>query len=156
MSTRMLWFTTLMLAAMGMSMGAAHVLELPAKMRYDAQMYVAINRTLYPFFAIVGGTVQVVAILAALWLVVRLRAERIFSTTLLGWLCLLGSLVLWFVLVQPVNTEWSHLSQSAPEAMTAAYARLRNRWEFGHVAAFAVWLLGVGTLVYAAVQDRPD
>jgi hypothetical protein len=34
----MLWFTTLMLAAIGMSMGAAHVLELPAKMQYDAQM----------------------------------------------------------------------------------------------------------------------
>jgi hypothetical protein len=84
------------------------------------------------------------------------RAERIFSTTLLGWLCLLGSLGLWFILVQAVNTEWSSLSHSAPETMTAAYGRLRNRWEFGHVAAFAVWLLGVGVLVYAAVQDRPD
>ena len=58
MPLKLIWFWTLMLAALGMSMGAAHVLELPAKMAYDAETYTTVNSTLYRQFAYVGGTVQ--------------------------------------------------------------------------------------------------
>jgi hypothetical protein len=34
-------------------------LELPQKMQYDAQMYSAVNTTLYRYFAIFGGMHQV-------------------------------------------------------------------------------------------------
>jgi len=156
MPTRMLWFATLMLAAMGMTMGAAHVLELPPKMQYDAQTYAAVNMTLYPLFAIVGGAVQALAILASLWLAIRVRAQRIFATTLFGALCLALSLALWFLLVQPVNSEWSTLVHGAPSAIAESYGRLRDRWEYGHAVAFAAWFLGVSVLVYTAVRDRVD
>ncbi|MCF8061166.1 MAG: hypothetical protein K9M82_01500 [Deltaproteobacteria bacterium] len=34
-------FITLLLAALGLTLGAAHVLELPPRMQYDAEMYAA-------------------------------------------------------------------------------------------------------------------
>ena len=43
-------------------------------------------------------------------------------------------------LVQPVNAEWGQLLQSAPAAsVVESYARLRGRWEWGHLAAFVAW-----------------
>ena len=50
---------TLLLAALALTMESAHLLELPQKMQYDAQMYAAVNTTLYRYFAIVGGAYQV-------------------------------------------------------------------------------------------------
>ena len=58
-------FITLLLAALALTMESAHVLELPQKMRYDAQMYAAVNTTLYRYFAMVGGVYQVGSIVAA-------------------------------------------------------------------------------------------
>jgi hypothetical protein len=49
---------TLVLAALSLTMESAHVLELPQKMQYDAQMYSAVNTTMYRYFAIVGGAYQ--------------------------------------------------------------------------------------------------
>jgi hypothetical protein len=64
MSLRTLRFITLMLAALGMAMGAAHVLELVPKMQYDAQTYTKVNSTPYLFYGIIGGFIQVFSILA--------------------------------------------------------------------------------------------
>jgi len=152
MSVRVLWFATLMLAALGMAMGAAHVLEFPAKMRYDAQTYAAINSTLYALFASVGGTLQILAIVASLWLAIQVRSQPIFRLTLLGAPCLILSVVLWFILVQPVNIEWAKLAGAAAESVADAYGRLRGRWEYGHVVAFAAWFVGMGVLVHSALS----
>jgi hypothetical protein len=58
-------FITTVLAALALTMESAHVLELPQKMQYDAQMYAAVNTTLYRYFAIVGGVYQVGSIVVA-------------------------------------------------------------------------------------------
>jgi hypothetical protein len=48
MPYRRLRFIVLMLAALTLTMEAAHVLELPRKMGYDAELYSAVNTTMYP------------------------------------------------------------------------------------------------------------
>jgi hypothetical protein len=48
-------FLALVLAALALTMTSAHVLELPQKMRYDAELYAAVNTTLYRHFATVGA-----------------------------------------------------------------------------------------------------
>ena len=45
MPLKVIRFATLLLAALGLTMGAAHVREPPAKLNYDAQTYAAVNRT---------------------------------------------------------------------------------------------------------------
>jgi hypothetical protein len=100
MSLRAWRFITLVLAALALTMESAHVLELPQKMQYDAQMYSAVNTTLYRYFAIFGGVYQVGSIAAAaiLTFLVRRRSPS-FGWTLTGALLLLLAFGLW----------WSHL-----------------------------------------------
>ena len=156
MLLRTLRFITLMLAALGMAMGVAHVLELAPKMRYDAQTYTKVNSTLYLFYGIIGGFIQVFSILAAAILSFVVRGRPEFRLTLFGTLCLVLSLGLWFVLVQPVNTEWAQDLRTAPEAaVLESYMRLRARWEYGHVAAFIAWVGGLSLLVLSVLVDTP-
>lgn len=146
-------FVTLLLAALGLTLGAAHVLELPPKMRYDADLYAAVTSTLYPLFGSVGAVIQISAVVAAAVLTFLVRKRTVFRMTLLGALGLVLSLVLWAALVAPVNAEWLQVIQTEPEAVPEAYARLRPRWEYGHVAAFAAWLAGFSLLLLAALND---
>ena len=156
MFLRIMRFITLMLAALGMTMGAAHALELVPKLHYNAQMYKEVNSTLYQFYGIVGGSIQVASILTAAVLALLVRGRRAFRLTLGGTLCLVLSLGLWFVLVQPVNTEWERVLQAAPEAVVLeSYMRLRDRWEYGHVAAFIAWVGGVCLLVCSVLVEPP-
>jgi hypothetical protein len=149
-------FITLMLAALGMTMGAAHVLELVPKMQYNAQMYKEVNSTLYLFYGIVGGVIQVSSIIAAVVLAFLVRGRPAFRLTIFGTLCLVLSLGLWFILVQPVNTEWGEVLRAAPEAtVLESYMRLRDRWEYGHVTAFTAWVGGVSLLVLSVIIETP-
>lgn len=148
-------FITLVLAGLGLTLGAAHALELPPKMRYDPEMYAAVTSTLYPLFGSVGAIIQLGAVLAAIVLTILVRGRPAFRLTLLGTLGLVLSLVLWGALVAPVNAEWLRVIESAPALVPEAYLRLRPRWEYGHVAAFAAWLTAFVLLVRSALIETP-
>jgi hypothetical protein len=149
-------FSTLLLAALALTMESAHVLELPQKMRYDAQMYSAVNTTLYRYFAIIGGVYQVGSIVAAAVLVflVRKRGPS-FGWTLAGALCLLLAFGIWLTIVAPVNGEVSEALQTAPASVPAVWMRLRTRWEYGHAAGFIVQLVGLCALVLSVLVETP-
>jgi hypothetical protein len=152
---RTLRFVTLFLAALGLTFGAAHALEAPVKMRYDPALYAAVTSTLYRLFGSVGAAIQVGALLAAAALSFRLRGRPSFRLTLLGTLGLLLSLVLWSALVAPVNAEWGRAIATDPASVPDAYARLRPRWEYGHLAAFAAWLGGFALLLLSVLKELP-
>lgn len=152
---RALRFVTLLLTALGLGPGLAHVLELPPKMEYDPEMYMAVTSTLYRLFGLAGGPIQVGAFLAAVILTVLVRRLRPFHPTLIGTLGLALSLGLWLALVSPVNAEWGEALRSAPATAAAAYQELRPRWEYGHAAAFAAWLAGFSMLLHSVVWEVP-
>lgn len=151
---RIWWLVTLLLAALGLVMGGAHVLEHPVRVRYDPELYFRVTSTMYRYFAIVGGPIQVLATIAAAVLAWRTRDQPGFGWTLAGALLLALSLLLWFLRVQPVNDAWLETLRSNPASAVDAYARLRNRWEWGHVTAFASWLLGFCLLLYSALRQE--
>ena len=147
---------TLLLAALALTMESAHVLELPQKMHYDAQMYSAVNTTLYRYFAIVGGVYQVSSIVAAAVLALLVRKRRpSFEWTLAGALCLLLAFGIWLTVVAPVNGEVTKALGSAPASVPATWMRLRNRWEYGHAAGFVVQLIGVCMLLLSVLVETP-
>ena len=148
-------FITLLLSALGLIFGGAHVLEFPQKMAYGPELYALVTSTLYRLFGPAGAIIQVGAIVAACVLTFLARGRPPFFLTLTGTLCLVLSLVLWFVLVSPVNAEWLRVIQTAPESVAAVYGRLRLRWEQGHVAAFAAWLTGYVLLVLSVLSEVP-
>jgi hypothetical protein len=147
---------TLLLAALALTMESAHVLELPQKMHYDAQMYSAVNTTLYRYFAIVGGVYQVGSIVAAAILAFLVRKRRpSFEWTLAGALCLLLAFGIWLTIVAPVNGEVTKALGTAPASVPATWMRLRNQWEYGHAAGFVVQLIGVCMLLLSVLVETP-
>jgi hypothetical protein len=157
MALHVVRFVALMLVGLGMTLGAAHALELPQKMDYDPELYAAVTSTMYRYYGLVGGPVQVLGVLAVGALCWSARGRRAaFRWTLAALVALVVSLVMWAALVQPVNAEWGRVLASDRAAAPAAYARLRPRWEYGHVAAFIAWLAGFALLVISVVVEvRP-
>ena len=147
-------FPTLLLAALGLAPGAAHVLELPAKMQYSPDLYASVTSTLYAFFGSVGAVIQVAAVICAFFDAYLVRKTAMFRMALWGALFLALSLVLWGVLVAPVNSAWAEAWSTAPQSVVSVYAQLRSRWEYGHVAAFAAWLVGYCALQLSVLRDQ--
>ncbi len=146
--------SALTLCALGLAPGAAHVMELPIKLGYPPAMYAQVTSTLYAWYGVVGGTVQVAAAIAVAALAVRMRRSPGFGLAAASAAALFVSLALWGGLVAPVNAAWAARSPADP-AFAEAYTSLRMRWEFGHVAAFIAWVTGWVGLV-AAVVRGPD
>jgi hypothetical protein len=60
---RLLRFTSIMSTAFAMTAAVAHLLELPAKRRYEPALYVRLHRTLYWNFGRIAGPAEAVAVL---------------------------------------------------------------------------------------------
>lgn len=147
---RIWWLATLLLVGLGLTLGGAHVLELAPRMEYDAELYKDVTSTLYRNYGVIGGPLQVLALVGAILLAWLARTRRGFGAIVTGATFLALSIVLWAMIVEPVNARWAdalHLPE--PEA-AEAYVELRERWEYGHVAAFVAWLLGFVFLLASA------
>ena len=153
-----LWrFFTIVLAALALTMTSAHVLELPQKMRYDQQLYSAVNTTLYRYFATVGGIYSMGSIVAAgvLTYLSRNRGPT-FRWSLAGTLLLVLWFISWLALVAPVNNQIAAALEAAPETVPALWMQLRGRWEYGHAAGFAIQLVGFCALVISVLVETPE
>lgn len=153
MSLRIHLAIALTLCALGLAPGAAHVMELPVKLGYPPALYAQVTSTLYAWYGVAGGAIQVAAALAGVTLAFRMRGSPGFGMAAASSASLLVSLALWGALVAPVNAAWAERSPADP-AFADAYAELRMRWEYGHVAAFIAWFTGWAGLVAAATR-RP-
>jgi hypothetical protein len=147
------WLITLLLAALGLVMGGAHLLELPVRAQYDPEFYMHVTSTLYRYFGAVGGPLQVLAVLSSLWLAWRVRGRPAFGSTATGAVCLALSILLWFLLVQPVNAAWADALSAGYNDAVRAYAQLRSHWETGHVVAFTAWFVGVALLLHGVLRE---
>jgi hypothetical protein len=152
-------FATLLLAALSLTMESAHVLELPQKMQYDAQMYAAVNTTLYRYFAIVGGVYQIGSIVAAAVLAFILRKDRAsFRGAAGGAFCLVLAFLVWLAVVAPVNGQVAEALRVAPGSVPGLWMELRGRWEGGHAAGFILQLVGLSALIWSVLAEarRPN
>lgn len=135
-------------------MTSAHVLEMPQKMAYSAELYAAVNTTLYRYFAIVGGTYQVAGIVSAWILTALLKRRRLsFTWALTSAALLLLSFISWLVLVEPVNLRVGAALASAPETVPSLWQALQNRWEYGHATGFVLHLLGFCALARSVTRE---
>jgi hypothetical protein len=136
----------LVVAALALTMTSAHVLEMPQKLSYDLALYTDVNSTLYRYFAIVGGTYQILAIVAVVSLAWRTRAGSEAPWVRVAAVATAASFISWLILVQPVN---------AAIAGGASWGDLRLRWELGHLVGFVLSLTGFVALAIAIVRSCP-
>ena len=119
--------TALMLCALDMAMAFSHLLELPAKMRYDSRLWVTLQNSLYRPFGTVGAVIENGAVLSSLGLalVVR-RSPAAFPLTLAGAACQALALGIWLAFVRPVNNKvsgWTAVESTPPE-----WTQVRRQW----------------------------
>ncbi|NJM72045.1 MAG: DUF1772 domain-containing protein [Scytonema sp. RU_4_4] len=146
---------TIILAALTMGTAFAHALELPAKMNYDASLWTTLQQSLYWGFGHIGGPIEGITVfLTAPVLTFLVRKRRpAFQWTLAGTVCLaLAFFVVFLVFTEPMNRE---IFQWTPQLVPADWTRVRNQWEYSHVARFVLQLTGLGALLISVLVEIP-
>ena len=140
---------SLTLAALLMGTTFAHTLETPAKLRYDGPQWLHAQHTLYPAYAGIGGTIELLAIVAAAILAVVLRDWRpALITALAGTACLAIAFLVWLIVTNRVNArtaEWT------ADTLPADWKDWRSKWEGSHALRFVLHLAGFVLLVLATL-----
>ena len=147
------------LVATSMGLALAHALELPGKMRLGKDAYLAVQQIYYPGFTF-GGAAEPLGIIALLLMLVLAPAVGMrfwwVTAALAALICM--QLVYWFV-THPVNSVWTKdlqitgigatfFSLFASE-ISGDWQKLRDVWEYSHVARAAFGLVSLACLSLA-------
>ena len=141
----------ILLAALTLGMGLCHLLQLPSRMGWDQYLWVGstVQGGLYNLFGAVIDIAAVIA-LALLAYFVREHARPGFRLALAAALLFALALILWWVLVYPVNVELAKWVNGPVPSDWTAY---RARWEWGHAVISLLELAGFAALVLSVLAD---
>lgn len=147
-------FVALLFTALIAGVAFCHVLELPNKLTLPASTWLQVQQHLYNEFGPVAGAMEVGAVASTLALLFLVRTRQLaFIWTLIASVCLVAALVLWFMVVNPVNllvNSWSITS------MPADWPQARHQWEYGHATHAALFTLGLVASILAVLSDTKD
>ena len=142
------------LAGLTMGLAFAHTLELPQKLAYDAATWTRLQHSLYRYFAVIGGPLEVATVIAAGVFAVRARGLRGGRLAVVGAVCFVVALAWWFAVVNTANAE---VGRWVVGAVPSDWRRWRAQWEFGHAGHFVVTFAGFLALLGATVRvSAPD
>jgi len=154
MSLGIFRFVTILLVALLTGLAFAHVLEQPAKMQYDATLYITLQKSLYVQWGPphIGGFLEPSAIAAtALCALFMRKNKRVFWFSLGALaLLLLAFPVVFFWMVAPANAAF--LSTTLPN-VPLNWIDLRFRWEIGHTIRFALQLAALALLILSLIRN---
>ncbi len=143
----------MLLSALTLGLTFAHVLELPQRLGYGADLWMSLTRpnALYRFFGVIGGPLEIAAVVAVCALAVAVR-RRVFTRRLmLGAAALhVAALACWIGVVAPANVE---IGRWMANGIPPAWERWRVQWESGHAAGFVLLLFGFCLLVVAVLTE---
>ena len=97
----------------------------------------------------------VLTLLSGAGLVIALRHQPGFRWTLTGVLAYFVAFGVWLLVVEPVNRTVATAFARDPDSLPQLWAALRARWEYGHVAGFALEFLGLASLLWSVLAERP-
>jgi hypothetical protein len=151
MSVKIWRFASIYLTAITLSLTFSHLLEMPRKLNYEQELYMAVQHTLYLYFALVGATAELGAVLClgVLCFLIR-RRRRSFWLRLTATVCVTAGLVVWFALVSPANRD---MAQWTTLPLPETWLDTRRHWEFGHAASAVLDLIGFGALIASVLFD---
>lgn len=141
----------LLLVAIAMALSLAHALELPGKLRLPKETYLAVQTIYYPGFTW-GGFAEVGGLVALAVLLFLLPFAGLkFWWTAAALALLAGSHLTYWLVTHPVNGFWlrdvelSGLGGMFFPTFTgpaeADWTRLRDIWEYSHVARACLSML---------------
>jgi len=141
-------FLAAMVMGLALAHAHAHALEMPGKMRLEHEYYYAVQTIYYPGFTLGGMTEPLAIITTASVLLIGGISEGRFWLVAGAVIALVLTQLLFWIVVQPVNRQWlgsvglsgaaEHFFRTGEAGGPArVWARLRNRWELGHLARAA-------------------
>jgi hypothetical protein len=167
---RFMQILSVVLVAVAMAPALAHALELPGKMRLSKDTYLAVQPIYYPGFTIGGGIGEaggMIALIVLLFLTPYVSTS--FWWTLAALLLLLAMHLTYWVVTHPVNNFWLRETKLAGVGATffslfssrrarggADWSKLRDVWEYSHVARAILAMLSlISLLIAVTVDSRP-
>jgi len=152
---------SVLLVAVAMALALAHALELPGKLRLDKDAYLAVQQIYYPGFTI-GGVSEIAGIVALLALVVSTSATARFWWTLAALLSLVTMHGIYWFVTHPVNNFWvkdvdltglgATFFSAFSGDISGDWTKLRDIWEYSHVARAVFGMLSLALLAIAVTQ----
>ena len=157
---RFLQLLAAVLVALVLATTFAHVLELPAKLGYDASLYVKLQKSLYqewgppnPVGFLEPAAIVVVVILA---MMTRRNRPAFRLAVAAAVLLLLAFPLLYFWRVEPANEYFRTLLVGS--AIPSDWSAWRMRWETGQAARFiahlTAFILLIGSLTQTVRRNR--
>lgn len=129
---RLAQFITTMLFSLALVPGAAHVLELPAKMTLDGDTYLAVQQ-IYRGWDLLGILFIAALVSGAVLTIMSRRQRTSFRLALAGTALIGASLAVFFTWTLPVNVATDNWAVAPEDWMT-----LRMQWEYSHAGGAAL------------------
>lgn len=143
-----------MLTALSMGMTFSHVLEMPAKLAYQGPVWLLLQQSFYGNFRMLGGLVEITAIISALVLTLLVRTRRpALGWTLLATTCLAAAQATWWIGIAPLNTAIAALTA---ETLSADWEQLRVHWEYLHALRAVLHIAAFSALLFSVLAEAPE
>jgi hypothetical protein len=143
-----LQFVAIVLTALALVPGGAHLFALPAKIHLSESDYF-ITQNIYRGWALFS-IVLIGAVLTSLALVFVVRGQRApFILTLINLLCLLATLAIFFAFTYPANQATNNWTE-----VPANWQQLRWQWEISHAANAMITFAGFCSLTISVLLTR--
>lgn len=149
-------YAALILSALTMALGFCHLMELPARMNWDADLWVGttVEGGLYVMFGTLGGAIVTLNLLALLVLAIWVWRHPPTVRWLTAAAALLFTLafILFWIVVAPVNAEFADWTRATvPED----WKSWRLRWELGHAVNTTLQMIGFAALAWSVLEETP-
>jgi len=138
----------MMLTALALVPGGAHLFALPNKIHLAAVDYFIVQ-TIYRNWALFG-VVLIAAILANVALAIVLRGQGArFAFTAINAVCLLATLAIFFAYTFPANQVTNNWTE-----VPANWEQLRRQWEFSHAVNACITFAGFCSLTISLLVSE--
>jgi hypothetical protein len=148
-------FSSIMSTAVTMSAAVGHLMEMPAKMRYEPSLYVRLHRTLYPTFGKTAGWAEGIAVASTgvlAWWMGRRHSPAFPLTAAAAGLLAAAHGTFW-VKVAPANTM---MAGWPLDAIPSDWERWRDQWEYSHAARALLVTGALGALVLSVLPRHAE
>ena len=140
-------FLSILLTALALVPGGAHLLELPNKMALGQADYFTVQQ-IYRGWALLGVVVYA-ALFSTLALAVLVRSRgKVFGFALAAFLCIAGTQVIFWTFTYPANqltANWTLIPEN--------WNVLRAQWEYSHAAAAVLNLMAMIAIAGSVLLD---
>ena len=144
---RALKFLAVVLTALALVPGGAHLFALPNKLHLTESNYF-IAQNIYRGWALFGA-VLFAAVAANLALTWAMRGRRAFVFVLINLGCLIATLVIFFAFTFPANQLTNNWTQ-----IPSDWEQLRWQWEMSHALNAVITFVGFCSLTIGLVAEK--